>query len=128
VKNEKTGLVISVGLVSLILLTLGVLLIASSYLPLRSLTTSQWTIEDSQRFSRVTRELHDATIEARGPSMRNPVEIEKYETNLKKEFERLSSKLEHAQQEPQRWSRILLWSGAALAGVGVVMHLAQRKE
>jgi hypothetical protein len=128
VKDGQPSQQVSVANVNLILLAIGVILIAASFLPLASLSRRQWTIEDSRQFSRVTRELHDATLEARGSTSRSFEEAASYETNLQKEFERLNSKLEYAQQEPQRWSRILLWSGAALAGMGVVMHLAQRKE
>jgi hypothetical protein len=128
VKNVQSGQLISIANVNLVFLALGVMLIAASFLPLTSLSNLQWTIEDSRRFSRVTRELHDATIEARGSAVRSPTEAAAYESNLQEEFERLNRKLEYAQQEPQRWSRILLWSGAALAAVGLVVHLAQRKE
>jgi hypothetical protein len=46
---------------------------------------------------------------------------------LEAEFEKLNEKLEHAQQEPQRWSRILLWSGAVLAGIGGLLHSTKRE-
>ena len=111
---------------SLILLILGVSLITVSFLPLGSLSESAWRMEDSQAYGKVTRELHESTYQTPSEAGRSPEEMERYRENLTQEFEKLKSKLEHAQQEPQRWGRILLWTGTALASVGGFMHFAKQ--
>jgi hypothetical protein len=96
------------------------LLVCGIFWPNMADRRSGWSNADSQKFAHVSATLHAAA------HLGNASNEEMKE--LQSEFDRLKIKLEHAQNEPQRWSRILLWSGAALAGVGVVMHLAQRKE
>ncbi len=111
---------------SLILLILGAGLIVVSFLPLGSLSTRAWTMEDSEAYGEVTRQLHESTYQTPSEAGRTAAEMERYRANLQQEFAKLKSKLEHAQQEPQRWSRILLWTGAALVGVGGFLHLAKQ--
>ncbi len=112
---------------STVLLTCGVALIVVSFIPLPSLAKREWTIADSEAFGQVTRELHDATLESPRQSARTEEELAHYQENLEREFERFNSKLEHAQHAPQRWSRILLWSGAGLTAIGTLAHLAKQK-
>ncbi|MDZ4659692.1 MAG: hypothetical protein SH868_19130 [Bythopirellula sp.] len=120
--NRKFGF----GIFPSLLLALGVVLVLASFLPLSALSKRQWTIADSEAFSQVTRELHDSTTQLPRQSGRTADELAGYQENLKQEFEKLKSKLEHAQQEPQRWSRILLWTGTALVGVGGLIHIAKQ--
>ena len=115
------------NMLPLVLLTCGVVLIAMSFMPLSSLAKRDWTIADSEAFGQVTRELHDATLESPRQSARTEVELARYQENLEREFERLNSKLEHAQQAPQRWSRILVWTGAGFTAIGAVAHLAKQE-
>lgn len=111
---------------ALILLILGVGLIVVSFLPLATLSARAWTIEDSEAYGEVTRQLHESTYQTPSEAGRTAEEMERYRENLAQEFEKLKSKLEHAQQEPQRWSRILLWTGTALVGVGAFLHIAKQ--
>lgn len=108
---------------SAVLIGLGVLLIVASLMPMPWLSRNAWSQEDSKAMSFVSQEMHH-------PRSRfsTKAERDEYHVKMKEQFDRLKTKLEHAQDEPQRWSQILLWSGAALAVVGVVMHLAHRKE
>ncbi len=108
-----------------LLLILGVVLVLASFLPLSGLSKRQWTIEDSQAFSQVTRELHAATVEQSESMARTPEELARYHKNLNTEFQKLNKKLEQAQNEPQRWSQILLWTGATLAAVGGLLHVVK---
>ena len=115
------------NILPLVLLTCGVVLIVTSFMPLTSLAKRVWTISDSEALGQVTRELHDATLESPRQSARTAEELARYQDNLEREFERLNSKLEHAQQAPQRWSRILLWTGAGLTALGALAHLAKQE-
>jgi hypothetical protein len=114
----KTGWDFSAALISL-----GVLLIVASLVPLPWLSRNAWSQEDSKAMSFVSQEMHHPRS-----VFSTKAERDEHHAKMKEQFDRLKTKLEFAQQEPQRWSRIMLWSGAALAGVGVVVHLAQRKE
>lgn len=110
----------------MILLSLGAALIIVSFLPLSSLSNRAWTWEDSQFYGKVSSELHKSAFQTAEEAGRTEREMERYRANLQQEFEKLKTKLEHAQQEPERWSRILLWSGAALAGLGGLLHIAKQ--
>ena len=110
-----------------VLLTCGVALIVVSFMSLSSLAKREWSIADSEALGQVTRELHDATLGSPKQSARSADELARYQTNLEREFERLNSKLEHAQHAPERWSRILLWTGAGLTTLGVLAHLAKQE-
>lgn len=109
----------------LLLLVLGVVFVLASFLPLSGLSKRHWTIADSRDFGQVTRELHAATIEQPESMARTPEELARYHKNLNKEFQKLNKKLEQAQNEPQRWSQILLWTGATLAAVGGLLHVVK---
>jgi hypothetical protein len=113
---------------SLVILMCGVALIAISFMPLSSLAKREWTIADSEALGQVTRELHDATQESSKQSARTAEELARYQANLEREFERLSGKLEHAKQAPERWSYILLWSGAGLTAIGALAYLAKKES
>lgn len=108
---------------SAILIGLGVLLIVASFMPLPWLSRSAWSQEDSKTLSFVSQEMHHPRS-----VFSTQAERDAHHAKMKEQFDRLKTKLEHAQDEPQRWSRILLWSGAALAAGGLLVHLSQRKE
>jgi hypothetical protein len=108
---------------SAVLIGLGVLLIVASLVPLPWLSRTAWSQEDSKALSHVSQEMHHPRS-----VFSTKAERDEHHAKMKEQFDRLTTKLETARHEPQRWSRILLWSGAALAAVGVVVHLAQRKE
>lgn len=108
---------------SAVLIGLGVLLIVASLVPLPWLSRSAWSQEDSKAMSFVSQEMHHPRS-----VFSTKAERDEYHAKMKEQFDRLKTKLEYAQEEPQRWSRILLWSGAALAAVGLLVHLSQRKE
>jgi hypothetical protein len=99
-------------------------LIVTSFASFSFLAKRAWTVEDSQAFSQVTRDLHASTMD----SPRSPGDSDLYRAKLEREFERLSSKLAEAQDEPRRWSRWLLCTGAAVTAAGAVIHLARRTE
>ena len=109
-----------------LLLVLGVALIVVSFWPLSSLSNRAWTMKDSQYYGKVTSELHQSAFQSAAEAGRTEEEMERYRANLQQEFAKLKTKLEHAQQEPERWSRIFLWSGAALVGVGGLMHISKQ--
>lgn len=104
------------------LLGVGVALIACSFIPLGGLSRSAWTKADSRALSVVSEELHHPRVT---PATKE--EEAAYRKNLLKQFDNLKVKLEHAQNEPARWSRIMLWTGATLAGVGGLVHLLKQE-
>lgn len=107
---------------SAVLISLGILLIAASFVPLPWLSRNAWSHEDSKAMGFVSQELHHPRSE-----FSTKAERDEYHAKMKVQFDRLKSKLEYAKQEPHRWSRKLLWFGAALAAMGLVVHLSQQK-
>ena len=99
---------------ALILVALGLVLIATSFAPFSFLSKRAWTIADSEAFGQVTRELHDSTMTL----SRDSVAADRHRAQLEREYERLSTKLAVAQNEPRRWSRWLLWTGACIDSGG----------
>lgn len=108
--------------VPLVLVVLGLLLIAASFASFSALSKREWTIADSEAFSQVTREMHAETMAPRGDS----TAANRYQEQLAREYERLSTKLAAAQAAPRRWSRLFLWTGAGLATAGALIHLSRR--
>lgn len=106
-----------------VLMVMGIVLIAASFLPFSSLTESRWTREDSQAFGHVSQEIHHPSR-----TDMSDAELAAHRRALQKEFESLQAKLERAMEEPRRWKNILLWSGAALAAVGGLVRIAHRDE
>lgn len=112
---------------ALVLVVLGLTLIATSFASFSFLAKRAWTLADSEAFARVTRDLHTATV-VPPRSVLNAEDADLYRKKLESEYERLSSKLAAAQSEPLRWSRWLLWTGAAITALGVVVHISWRSE
>jgi predicted transposase YdaD len=108
-----------------VLLVLGAILIAVSFLPLSSLSKRTWTMEDSRHYGDITRELHSSGYQSAAEAGRTEEEMERYRENLQQEFTKLKTQLEQAQNEPHRWSQILLWTGATLAAVGGLLHVVK---
>jgi hypothetical protein len=86
----------------------GSLLVASSWLPWENwVGRNAWTEADSDAFEKVRIEAHADYGDLR----------------VRAEAARLAEKLDDAKQAPERVSRYLLWSGAALAACGGTLHL-----
>jgi len=97
----------------------GVLLILSSLLPLGDLATrSQWTDKDAENFALLSEQYHRSAHQAPGRTGLDAEQMDLQHGKLKSSFEAMHKKLEHARQQPQRWSQYLLWSGALLAALG----------
>jgi hypothetical protein len=107
----------------MVLIALGVLLIAASFLPLASLVQNSWTRADSQAFGRISQEMHHPS-----QGNLNDEQLTAHRHELQREFDALQAKLERAQQEPERCRRILLWTGACLTATGAMVHLARQRE
>lgn len=103
------------------LIMLGVIFVALSLLwPAIANSRASWSSAQAQEYAETSAALHEAAHDHAGK-----VTTEQF-VALQARFEKNRTALEHAQQEPQRWSRILLWSGAALAGAGGLMHLSRQ--
>ena len=109
---------------ALFLVALGLVLIATSFAPFSFLSKRAWTIADSEAFGQVTRGLHDSTMTL----SRDSAAADRHRAQLEREYERLSTKLAVAQNKPSRWSRWLLWTGAAMTTAGALIHLMRRSE
>ena len=114
----------STAYLALILVALGLVLITCSFASFSFLSRRAWTIADSEAFGQVTRGLHDSTMTL----SRDSVAADRHRAQLEREYERLSTKLAVAQNEPRRWSRWLLWTGGALTATGALIHQARRRE
>lgn len=100
------------------LMTLGVLLIGASFLPLgKWAAQSQWTPEDSAAYDRVSQEYKRTTYESPARRGLNQEEWDAQREKMKQQMLALQNRLERAKSQPRLWSRSLL-------GVGVLLTIS----
>jgi hypothetical protein len=113
------------GLLPIFVMASGILLVAASWLPWEWTAQNKWTPEDSENYDRISLEYHNSAYESAARAGRTEAEMQRYRAKLQNQFELLRAKLQSAQQEPLRWSRLLLWSGAGLVLVGFLTQLVR---
>jgi len=112
-----------------VLVALGAVLIIASWTPLgRDASQAIWTNEDSAAYSRLRQEYHHTAYQSPERAGISAAEQEARQKKLKIQTDAMRKKLQHARQQPQRWSRYLLWSGALLAAAGGLSYLAAIRE
>ena len=105
------------------LLLLGILLVVLSFLPIGSqVAKSRWTPEDSAHYDKITQEYKRSHYDTAARSGLSEEEWRSQRQRMKQEIDAMSEKLAHARAQPDFWSTVLLWSGAALSAVGFFLH------
>ena len=105
------------------LLLLGILLVALSFLPIGSrFAESQWTPEDSAHYDKITQEYKRSQYDTAARSGLSEEEWSSQRQRMKQEIDAMNQKLTRARAQPDFWSTLLLWSGAAFAAVGFFLH------
>lgn len=107
--------------VSIALVVLGLLILGCSFLPLAWTKEAAWSMQDSEAYDRVSREYHKLAYQSAAETGRSETEMRAHREALKQQFETLRDRLEFAQQQPQRWSRFLLWAGTSLVVLGLLL-------
>jgi len=103
----------------LVMLILGVLLIAASFLPLgKWAAKSQWTTEDSAAFDRVSVEYKRSAYQSPARAGLTESEWKAQRERMQRQLKALQQKLERAKSQPKRWSRYLLGIGSLLTAAG----------
>ena len=108
-------------------LLLGLLLIASSFLPLSDFAArSAWTTQDTIAYDRLSLEYHRSAYQSPARVGLTKEEFAARQQELKQRFDAMRGKLEYARQRPDAWRRYLLGGGAALSFAGALGYLRQR--
>lgn len=110
-------------LLPMAMLVVGVLLIGASFFPIgQSIARSQWSLEDSAAYDRISTTYKDSAYEI--PSRRGLTQTEwqAERARMRQQMEALEQKLEQAKSQPQRWSRYLLGFGVVLVLAGFYAH------
>lgn len=100
------------------LLILGLLMVLASFLPLEGTRNQQWTPQDAKEYDRLSLAYHESAYQTAARAGRTEEEMQAYRAELKRKFEEKQHQLTLAQEQPQRWSRFLLWTGCVLTGAG----------
>jgi len=77
-----------------------------------------WTKEDATAYDRLSLEFHMSAYRSAARAGLTKEQMAQRQQSLKKQFEKMQGRLKRAQQQPDVWSRYLLWSGATLTVVG----------
>jgi len=107
------------SLVAVLLIALGIALIIASWTPLgRVASRTLWTHKDSAAYSKLRQQLHRSAYQSPARAGVTEAQMKTQREKMERQAEAMHKKLEHARQQPQRWSQYLLWSGALLAALG----------
>ena len=111
-----------------LLIALGIALITASWTPIgRVASRAMWTNEDAAAYSKLRQQSHHAAYQFPPRAGITEAQMKAQQERLKIQAEAMREKLEHARQQPRRWSQYLLWSGALLTAIGGLSRLAARK-
>jgi len=115
------------SLLNALFVALGTVLIIASWTPIgRNAAQATWTNEDSAAYSRLRQQHHRTAYQSPERAGISTAEQEARQEKLKIQTEAMRKKLQYARQQPQRWSRYLLWAGALLAAIGGLRQLTTR--
>ena len=105
------------------LLTVGILLIGASYLPVGDRAAKYfWTTEDSALYDQVSQEYKRGTYQSAARSGVTEEEWNAQRDRMKQQVDTMRRRLEFAQEQPEFWSRNLLWVGFLLVVAGGASH------
>lgn len=103
---------------------IGIALVFSSLLPLGpAAARSNWTIEDSNKYQRVTEEFKISAYKSPGDLGLTEEEYAKRQQELLTAVEALREKLQNARQSGSVWKQRLWWSGLVTTFFGLVLHI-----
>jgi len=112
---------------SVAMLVVGVLLIGASFLPLGSWAArSQWSLNDSAAYDRVSNEYKQSAYETPTRRGLSQAEWDAERDKMRRQMVTLNQKLERVKGQPQRWSRALLGVGSLLTAVGFYANATRR--
>jgi len=102
---------------------LGSLLIVASLLPIGDWAAkSQWTPEDSAAYDRVSTEYKRSNYQSAARLGISETEQQAQREKMKSQLDAMRTRLDRARDQPQRWSRYLLWTGVLLTATGFFAH------
>ena len=119
---EESSFQLPSPLAPVLLLLAGLVLIVVSFLPLKEFLTPAWDASDSAQLAELRKRFHDSSYKSPERQGVTAEEADQMQANLVKEIERLDGKLSRAQGAPERWSRILFWSGAVFTAIGALWY------
>ena len=105
----------------------GVLFIGASFLPFGKMATrSQWSVEDSAAYDRVSNAYKQSAYEQ--PTRRGLSQAgwDAQREQMRQQMEGLYQKLERAKSQPRRWKRYLLGIGTLLTAAGFYANASGR--
>jgi hypothetical protein len=109
------------------MLVVGVLLISASFVPLGSWAArSQWSLEDTAAYDRVSKAYKESAYESPVRSGLSQAEWKAQRDRMRQQMDSLNQKLDRAKRQPQRWSRYLLGIGSLLTAAGFYANSKQQ--
>ena len=109
--------------IPMVLLGLGILLIAGSYLPIgQFVAQSQWSREDSAAYDKVSQRYKRSNYQLAARAGVSEEEWQSQRKNMKLQMDAKNERLAKAKSQPRMWSQGMLWIGALLAAGGAVYH------
>ena len=107
-------------LAPILLLLLGIVLVATSFLPLKEFMTPAWDTSDSAQMAQLRMKYHDSSYTSPERQGITSEEAAQMQEKMKSEIEKLEAKLSLAKAAPKFWSRILFWSGVLISAIGAL--------
>ena len=87
-----------------------------------------WTKEDAAALDRVTVEYKLSAYKSPARAGVSEEEWATQRARMKTKMDAMNEKLRTALDQPERWSRYLLWSGILAVALGAAIHYAARNK
>lgn len=122
--GEANPIPVKAAVLSVLFCVVGAMLVLASLLPLDSFASrSNWSMEDSDSYDRITEEYKDSTYKSPGELGLTQEQYDQRQKELLTAVEAMRDKLEYARGRGSVWKQRLRWSGIATTAVGLILHL-----